>query len=108
MRLKSPGNAHTDQVKSEIRKILAEFPGYSFSMNSFLAERIEETLSGEQADLSRSPVFSPASRARLTCECSPLVEAPKWSWYSFHHACSNSAFAQSMSSMASRLPTRAR
>jgi Cu/Ag efflux pump CusA len=51
VRLKNTGNADTDQVKGEIRNILAEFPGYSFSMNSFLAERIEETLSGEQADL---------------------------------------------------------
>ncbi len=39
-------NADQEEAESEIRKIFAEFPGFSFSMNSFLAERMEEILAG--------------------------------------------------------------
>jgi Cu/Ag efflux pump CusA len=40
-----------ERIQGELRKTLAQFPGYDFSMNSFLTERINETLSGEQADV---------------------------------------------------------
>src|SRR6185437_13234562 len=35
-----------EAAESEIRKTLSRFSGLSFSMNTFLTERIEETLSG--------------------------------------------------------------
>jgi len=38
-------------VQDNIRRILSRFPGYDFGLNSFLTERIEETLSGETADV---------------------------------------------------------
>src|SRR5579875_630630 len=40
-----------EDVQQKIRGILARFPGFDFSSNSFLTERIEETLSGETADV---------------------------------------------------------
>lgn len=40
-----------DAVENKIRRIVAGFPGFDFSMNSFLTERIDETLSGETADV---------------------------------------------------------
>jgi CzcA family heavy metal efflux pump len=40
-----------DAAEERIRRILARFPGYDFGLNSFLTERIEETLSGETADV---------------------------------------------------------
>jgi CzcA family heavy metal efflux pump len=40
-----------DEVQDRIRGILARFPGYGFELNSFLTERIEETLSGQRADV---------------------------------------------------------
>jgi CzcA family heavy metal efflux pump len=40
-----------DEAQARIRRILARFPGYEFGLNSFLTERIEETLSGHAADL---------------------------------------------------------
>ena len=40
-----------DEAQERIRQILARFPGYDFGLNSFLTERIEETLSGQRADL---------------------------------------------------------
>ena len=49
--LKAVGGADVEQIQGELRKTLAEFPGYDFSMNSFLTERINETLSGEHADV---------------------------------------------------------
>ena len=39
-------NADQEKAEDEIRKTFAEFPGFSFSMNSFLAERMEEILAG--------------------------------------------------------------
>jgi CzcA family heavy metal efflux pump len=40
-----------EDVQEKIRGTLARFPGFDFSSNSFLTERIEETLSGETADV---------------------------------------------------------
>lgn len=40
-----------DDAQQNIRNILAEFPGYDFGLNSFFSERIEETLSGQTADV---------------------------------------------------------
>lgn len=39
-------NVDQEQAEREIRKTFAGFPGFSFSMNSFLAERMEEILAG--------------------------------------------------------------
>ncbi len=50
VRLKAHGGGDVEDTQGELRKTLAKFPGYDFSMNSFLTERINETLSGEQAD----------------------------------------------------------
>jgi Cu/Ag efflux pump CusA len=49
--LKPHEASNVEQLQGKLRKTLAEFPGYDFSTNSFLTERINETLSGEQADL---------------------------------------------------------
>ncbi|MGH7905456.1 MAG: efflux RND transporter permease subunit, partial [Candidatus Binataceae bacterium] len=51
VRLKRLDGENVDDIESQLRKVLAKFPGYDFSMNSFLTERIQETLSGEQADV---------------------------------------------------------
>ena len=51
VRLKPLTGESVDDVENELKKTLASFPGYDFSMNSFLTERIQETLSGEQADV---------------------------------------------------------
>jgi CzcA family heavy metal efflux pump len=40
-----------DEAQERIRRILGRFPGYDFGLNSFLTERIEETLSGQRADV---------------------------------------------------------
>jgi CzcA family heavy metal efflux pump len=40
-----------DEAQIRIRRILARFPGFEFGLNSFLTERIEETLSGQHADV---------------------------------------------------------
>jgi CzcA family heavy metal efflux pump len=40
-----------DDVEARIRSILSRFPGYDFALDSFLTERIEETLSGQTADV---------------------------------------------------------
>ncbi|HJU28380.1 MAG TPA: efflux RND transporter permease subunit, partial [Candidatus Binataceae bacterium] len=40
-----------DAAEQRIRRILARFPGYDFGLNSFLTERIDETVSGETADV---------------------------------------------------------
>ncbi|HUY25919.1 MAG TPA: efflux RND transporter permease subunit [Candidatus Binataceae bacterium] len=49
VRLKPLGGADVDDIEDALRKKLAGIPGFAFSMNSFLTERIQETLSGEQA-----------------------------------------------------------
>jgi Cu/Ag efflux pump CusA len=49
--LKPQDHGDVQQIQGELRKTLAQFPGYDFSMNSFLTERINETLSGKQAEL---------------------------------------------------------
>jgi len=51
VRLKALAGEDVDDIQDDLRKTLAKFPGYDFSMNSFLTERIQETLSGEQADV---------------------------------------------------------
>ena len=51
VRLKPLAGDDVDDIENALRKTLASFPGYAFSMNSFLTERIQETLSGEQADV---------------------------------------------------------
>ncbi len=51
VRLKTLGSGDVKAIQGELRKTLARFPGYDFSMNSFLTERINETLSGEQAEV---------------------------------------------------------
>jgi len=38
-----------ESARSEIRKVLAQFPGINFAINTFLTERIEETISGYTA-----------------------------------------------------------
>jgi CzcA family heavy metal efflux pump len=45
------GGVDVDEAQDRIRGILGGFPGYDFGLNSFLTERIEETLSGETADV---------------------------------------------------------
>jgi CzcA family heavy metal efflux pump len=49
--IKPRGGEDVDEAQDRIRKILGGFPGYDFGLNSFLTERIEETLSGETADV---------------------------------------------------------
>jgi CzcA family heavy metal efflux pump len=44
--LKPMGGDAEEDAEARIRKTLAQFSGLSFSMNTFLTERIEETLSG--------------------------------------------------------------
>jgi CzcA family heavy metal efflux pump len=51
VRLKPLGGEDVGDIESDLRKTLVNFPGYAFAMNSFLTERIQETLSGEEADL---------------------------------------------------------
>ena len=51
VRLKPLTGESVGNIENDLRKTLASFPGYEFSMNSFLTERIQETLSGEQADV---------------------------------------------------------
>ena len=45
----NPGGAGSDEVQSQIRTALAQFPGATFSIESPLGERMEETLSGATA-----------------------------------------------------------
>jgi len=40
-----------DDAQDGVRHILSGFAGYAFSLNSYLTERIEETLSGQSADV---------------------------------------------------------
>jgi len=47
--LKRAGGAQLDAAQSAIRSLLTGFPGVNFAMQSFLTERIEETLSGYTA-----------------------------------------------------------
>ncbi len=43
------GNRQTEAARSGIRAVLAQFPGVNFTLNTFLTERIEETVSGYTA-----------------------------------------------------------
>lgn len=45
-----PGS-QAELAQSEIRKVLVRFPGVNFAVNTFLTERIEETISGYTAPL---------------------------------------------------------
>lgn len=49
--LKSLSGRRAEAAKSEILKALANFPGVTFSLNTFLTERINETFSGYVAPL---------------------------------------------------------
>ncbi|MBF6561116.1 MAG: efflux RND transporter permease subunit [Candidatus Binataceae bacterium] len=51
VRLKPLTGESVGNIETDLKQRLASFPGYAFSMNSFLTERIQETLSGEQADV---------------------------------------------------------
>ncbi|HEV2327768.1 MAG TPA: efflux RND transporter permease subunit [Verrucomicrobiae bacterium] len=44
------GDVDPDDVQAQIRSILGEFPGLTFTVESFLAERMEETISGASAE----------------------------------------------------------
>jgi CzcA family heavy metal efflux pump len=48
--LRPANGGKAETAKAEIRAALAEFPGLSFQVMSFLAERMEETLSGTTAE----------------------------------------------------------
>src|SRR6266404_4442478 len=47
--LKRASGAQLEAAQSAIRSVLTQFPGVNFAMQSFLTERIEETLSGYTA-----------------------------------------------------------
>jgi len=49
--LKPMGGEEEEAAQGEIRKTLAQFSGLSFSLKTFLSERIEETLSGYTASV---------------------------------------------------------
>lgn len=49
--LKPLTEAQAESAQSEIRGILQKYPGINFAINSFLSERIEETISGYTAPL---------------------------------------------------------
>lgn len=51
MTVSPPEGEEVDEAQDRIRHILTRFPGYDFGLNSFLTERIEETLSGQPADV---------------------------------------------------------
>jgi len=47
--LKPLSAEQAESARSDIRKVLAQFPGINFAINTFLTERIEETVSGYTA-----------------------------------------------------------
>ena len=49
--LKPLGGSEEARAEADVRAALDGFPGASFSTNTFLTERIEELVSGEQADV---------------------------------------------------------
>ncbi|MEO6995444.1 MAG: efflux RND transporter permease subunit [Lacunisphaera sp.] len=49
VRLKPLSGGEAETAQGKIREVLAQFSGASFSMNTFLTERVEETLSGYTA-----------------------------------------------------------
>jgi CzcA family heavy metal efflux pump len=49
--LKPLSGNEAEAVEGEIRQAVAKFPGAAFKMNSFLAERMEETISGTTAEV---------------------------------------------------------
>ncbi|WP_459993162.1 efflux RND transporter permease subunit [Methylosoma difficile] len=49
VRLKPMGGYKQQQIKDQIRAKLAQFPGVGFEVNTFLTERIDETISGYTA-----------------------------------------------------------
>lgn len=50
--LRSGLNESPSQIKSKFRAVFQEFPEANFSMNTFLAERMNETVSGDTAPIS--------------------------------------------------------
>ena len=51
VRLKELDGKDVGDIQDKLRKTLGGLPGFAFSMNSFLTERIDETLSGTTADV---------------------------------------------------------
>ncbi len=49
--LKPLGGEEAETAQAKIREVLAKFPGVNFAVNTFLTERIEETLSGYTASV---------------------------------------------------------
>ncbi len=47
--LKPPGAKGRESAVAEMSRVMARFPGINFSINTFLSERIEETISGYAA-----------------------------------------------------------
>jgi CzcA family heavy metal efflux pump len=42
---------HRDQIVADVRRRLAEIPGYGFSIKQFISERIDEVLSGAKSEI---------------------------------------------------------
>lgn len=49
--LKPMSDQQAESAQSDIRRVLAQFPGVNFAIKTFLTERIEETLSGYTASV---------------------------------------------------------
>lgn len=49
--LKAPEGRESESPRNQLREVLARFPGFYFSIKSFLTERIEEIISGTTADV---------------------------------------------------------
>ncbi|KAF0120299.1 MAG: heavy metal efflux pump cobalt-zinc-cadmium, partial [bacterium] len=49
--LRPLSDKQAESAQSEIRSLLAQFPGVNFAIKTFLTERIEETLSGYTASV---------------------------------------------------------
>ena len=49
--LKPLSAEQAESARADIRKVLAQFPGINFAINTFLTERIEETVSGYTAPI---------------------------------------------------------
>jgi CzcA family heavy metal efflux pump len=56
--LKPLGGAASRRVEAKIRDVLHDFPGANFAVNTFLSERVEETLSGYGAPVAVN-IFGP-------------------------------------------------
>lgn len=49
--LKPDARGQADAVQDSVRETVAQFPGYSFSVKSFLSDRIADTISGSSAQV---------------------------------------------------------